>query len=276
MSEAILKALMQLFALIVDIDEVHELSDRERAIIRSFLTRQLSSELVDRYMKMFDEYLNLYHQERFAKGSLRDKKRTSLTAVRILGICEKINEELEQKQKIYVIIQLIEYIAFGIEIREKELDFLQTVASAFNIPEEEYENILNFVAYSLEEIPHKNQVLQINSEERCVYGEVHHIRNSNLSGEISFLNITSVNTYVLRYHGKEDLYLNGQHMQTGTSYTFEHGSSIRGKSIDPIYYSDVAGVFSKSAISRQLTFVARNVEFRFRNSDNGIQEFNLQ
>ena len=69
----------------------------------------------------------------------------ALTAVRILGICEKINEELEQKQKIYVIIQLIEYIAYGIEIREKELDFLQTVASAFNIPEDEYQNILNFV-----------------------------------------------------------------------------------------------------------------------------------
>ena len=276
MSEAILKALMQLFALIVDIDEVYDISERERTIIRSFLNRQLSSELVDRYLKVFDDYLNLYHQERIARGSLRDKKRTALTAVRILGICEKINEELEQKQKIYVIIQLIEYIAYGIEIREKELDFLQTVASAFNIPDEEYENILSFVAYSLEEIPFKNHVLQINNEAEPSFKEVQHIKNNNLTGEISFLNIGSVNTYVLRYHGKEDLYLNGQHMQTGTTYTFESGSSIRGQSIDPIYYSDVAGIFSKSAISSRLTFVARNVEFRFRNSENGIQEFNLQ
>ena len=276
MSEAILKALMQLFALIVDIDEVYDISERERTIIRSFLNRQLSSELVDRYLKVFDDYLNLYHQERIARGSLRDKKRTALTAVRILGICEKINEELEQKQKIYVIIQLIEYIAYGIEIREKELDFLQTVASAFNVPDEEYENILSFVAYSLEEIPFKNHVLQINNEAEPSFKEVQHIKNNNLTGEISFLNIGSVNTYVLRYHGKEDLYLNGQHMQTGTTYTFESGSSIRGQSIDPIYYSDVAGIFSKSAISSRLTFVARNVEFRFRNSENGIQEFNLQ
>jgi len=57
MSEAILKALMQLFALIVDIDEVQEISDRERDIIRAFLTRQLSSELVDKYMIVFDEFL---------------------------------------------------------------------------------------------------------------------------------------------------------------------------------------------------------------------------
>ena len=276
MSEAILKALMQLFALILDIDEVHEISEREQAIIRSFLTRQLSSELVDRYMKVFDEYLMLYHQDRIAKGSLREKKRTSLTAVRILGICQKINEELEQRQKIYVIIQLVEYIAYGIEIREKELDFLNTVSSAFNIPEEEYENILRFVAYSLEEIPLKGNVLLISSDEKAAFKEVHHITDSNLSGEVHFLNIPSVNTFVLRYHGKEDLFLNGQHLQTGTTYTFEHGSSIRGQSIDPIYYSDVAGVFSKSSIATRLTLVARDVEFRFRNSDNGLQEFNLQ
>ena len=37
MSEAILKALMQLFALIVDIDEIQEISEKERAIIRAFL-----------------------------------------------------------------------------------------------------------------------------------------------------------------------------------------------------------------------------------------------
>jgi len=276
MSEAILKALMQLFALIIDIDEVQEISDRERAIIRSFLTRQLSSELVDRYLGVFDEYLTLYHQERIDKGSLRDKKRTSLTAVRILGICEKINEELEQRQKVYVIIQLIEYIAFGIEIRDKELDFLQTVASAFNLPEEEYENLLRFIAFAREDIPGKDKVLLINNEEKPRFREVHHIRDNHLEGEITFLFIESVDTYILRYHGTDDLYLNGQHLQAGTTMTFEHGSSIRGSSIEPIYYSDVAGVFSKSAIRTPLTFVARDVEFRFRNSDNGLQPFNLE
>jgi len=275
MSEAILKALMQLFALIIDIDEAKEISEEEKAIIRAFLSRQLSSELVEKYMKVFDEYLHLYHGDLITRGSLKDKKRTALTAVRILGICEKINEELEQKQKIYVVIQLIEYIAYGIEIQEKELDFLETVASAFNIPDEEYQNILRFTAFSLKEIPYKERVLLINNEEKTAYQKMNHICDSRLSGEISFLSVESVHTYILRYHGTEDIYLNGQHLQAGTSYIFEYGSSIRGQSIDPIYHSDVAGVFSKSFIETRLTFVAREVEFRFKNSDNGIQEFNL-
>ncbi|MCK5135988.1 MAG: ATP-binding cassette domain-containing protein [Bacteroidales bacterium] len=275
MSEPILKALMQLFALIVDVDESKEISDRGKTIVRSFLARQLNNELVERYMKVFEEYLSLYHQDDITRGSIRDRKRTSLTAVRILGICEKINEELEQKQKIYVIIQLIEYIAYGIEIREKELDFLQTVASSFNIQEEEYQNILGFVAYSLKDTPHKKNVLLINNEDQSGSQDVKHIFDRNLLGEISFLNIVSVNTYILRYHGKDDLFLNGQHIHSGLTYTFEHGSSIRGQSIDPIYYTDVTETFSKSSSASNLSFVAQNVEFKFKNSENGLQEFNF-
>jgi len=275
MSEAILRALMQLFALIVDIDEAQEISEKEKSIVRAFLARQLSSELVDKYMEVFDEFLQLYHADRIDKGSVRDRKRTSLTAVRILGICEKINEELEQRQKFYVIIQLIEYIAYGIEIQDKELEFLETVAAAFNMDDEEYRNILNFVAFSREDIPSKDKVLLINNEDQAAFQDIRHIKNAKLQGEVSFLHIESVNTYVLRYHGNEDLFLNGQLLHAGLTTTFDHGSAIRGSSIDPIYYSDVAGVFSTHAIATPLSFVAREVEFRFRNSDNGIHAFNF-
>jgi ABC-type multidrug transport system ATPase subunit len=266
---------MQLFALIVDIDAIQEISEKEKAIIRSFLSRQLSSELVEKYMDIFDEYLHLYHQDHIEKGSKKGKKRTALTAVRILSICETINEELEQRQKVYVVFQMIEYIAYGIEIRETELDFLQTVASAFNIDEDEYQDILNFIISSLNEIPRKEYVLLINSDEKTSLKGVHHIYSPKLQGEISFLNIPSVNTYVLRYHGKEDLFLNGQLIHSGLTYAFEHGSSIRGQNIDSIYYTDVAGIFSTSSISTKLSFLARDVEFRFKNSENGIHGFNL-
>lgn len=276
MSEAILKAMMQLFALIVDIDEIQEISEKERSIIRAFLSRQLNSELTEKYMAIFENYLHHYHQDSIDKKSIRRKKRTSLTAVRILSICEQINEELEQKQKIYVIIQLVEYIAYGIEIRETELEFLQTVATAFNMDDEEYQQILNFVIYSLKDIPEKEAVLLINSEHEAVIKGVHHIHNHYLEGIISFLNIKSVNTYVLRYQGKEDLFLNGQRILSGITYTFDHGASIRGQKIDTIYYTDVAGVFSVSSFSSRISFIARDVEFRFKNSENGIHGFNLQ
>jgi ABC-type multidrug transport system ATPase subunit len=275
MSEAILKAMMQLFALIVDIDEVQEISEKERAIIRTFLARQLNTELTAKYMAIFENYLQHYHHEAIDKQSVKRQKRRSLTAVRILSICEQINEELEQRQKIYVIMQLVEYIAYGIEIRETELEFLATVATAFNLDEEEYQQILHFIIYPLKKMPVKEHVLLISNGHEAGVKGVHHIHNHNLEGLVYFLNITSLNIYILRYQGKEDLFLNGQLIQAGMTYTFDHGSSIRGQKIDPIYYTDVAGVFSGSSFSSRITFVAREVEFRFKNSDNGIHGFNL-
>jgi ABC-type multidrug transport system fused ATPase/permease subunit len=248
---------------------------KSREIIHSFLSRQLNSELTEKYMGIFENYLLHYHQHSLDRESVKQKKRTSLTAVRILAICEQINEELEQKQKIYVIMQMVEYISYGIEVRDTELEFLQTVASAFNLDEEEYQDILNFVFSSLKKIPRKELVLVINNAMESKIKGMHHIHNHHMEGEITVLNIPSVNTYVLRYRGNEDLYLNGQIILPGMTYTFDHGSSIRGQNIDPIYYTDVSGIFSTATITTKISFVAREVEFHFKNSKNGIQHFNL-
>src|SRR5512140_1833619 len=104
MSEAILKALMQLFALISDIHDDTVITAREKNIVRIFLVRHLNNELVGKYMAIFEEYLGLFNSERIVKGSIRDRKRISLNAMRILAICEKINSELQQRQKIYVLV----------------------------------------------------------------------------------------------------------------------------------------------------------------------------
>lgn len=275
MSEPILKALMQLFALIIDLYEDKEISARKKNIIRSFLSRQLNNELVERYLKIFDEYLDLYHRDDITKDSIKDRKRTSLTAMRILGICEKINEELQQKQKIYVIIQLIEFISFEEDISERELDFLMSVASAFNIMETEYQNIRSFILESVNDISEKSRVLIIDNKKKCKYQNVKHIYNENLSGEIFLLNIVSTNTYILRYLGDDDLYLNGQNIISGRIYIFDHGSSIRSSSINTVYYTDVAGIFSEARFEDKISITANDVVFRFKNSENGIQKFNL-
>ena len=94
MSENILNALVKLFALIADIHDETVITGREKEIVRSFLARHLNNELVNRYMKIYEGNLGLYTSENISKGSLRDRKRTSLNAMRILAICEKINEEL--------------------------------------------------------------------------------------------------------------------------------------------------------------------------------------
>ncbi|MDO9581198.1 MAG: ATP-binding cassette domain-containing protein [Bacteroidales bacterium] len=275
MSEPILKALMQLFVLISDVHSNREISSREKDIVRLFLSRQLNSELVRRYMDMFDEYMLLYCSDNIIKGSIKARKRTSLTAMRILAICEKINEELHQKQKLYVIVQLIDYILFGAEITENELDFLETVSDAFNIPQQEYMNIKSFILSSVNDIPEKKRVMIIDNAIDPDIEGVKHLYKENLKGRIFLLYILSANTYILRYSGKEDLFLNGQNIFPEQTYIFDHGSTIRSSGINTLYYYDINAVFTQETFKLKISLDATDLCLRFKDSENGIHNLNF-
>ena len=275
MSDPILKALMQLFALISDIHDDTVITNRERDVVRLLLTRHLNAESVSRYMKMFEEYLELYNAQRIEKGSIKDRKRTSLNAVRILAICDQINEELQQSQKVYVLVKLLDYISLGEEITENELDFLQTVANSFYISDYDYQNIKSFITRTFDSVPDKKRILIIDSNKTSQDSVIKHICNDNLKGIICFLQVPSTNTYYVRYVGNEDLYLNGRNISSGETYSFDHGSSIRGSGIKPIYYTEVISIISEESFKTKISLTADNVSFRFRKSENGIHNLNF-
>jgi ABC-type multidrug transport system ATPase subunit len=275
MSEPILKALIRLFALISDINDDREISSRGRDVVRLFLSKHLNSEQVLTYMEMFDEYLQIYHPDVISKGSIKDRKRTSLTAMRILAICEKINEELQQKQKIYVLVQLMDFISFSAEITDKELEFLETVATAFNIDTTEYEDILAFILDPHGKSLRQDRLLIIDSDNKPGPKGIKHIYNENLKGRLLFLNVTSTNTILMRYEGRENLFLNGQNIFPGQTYVFDHGSSVRGSTTNAIYYNDVDDLFTGEAFKLKVSLDAKDISLRFKDSENGIQRLTI-
>ena len=115
MSEPVLRALMQLFALISDIGNINEISPREKNVVRSFLERHLNNELTEIYLRIFDEYLELFIIREAITERTADYDVADLKTMRIKRICEEINSELRQKQKIYIVIQLIDFISYGNE-----------------------------------------------------------------------------------------------------------------------------------------------------------------
>jgi ABC transport system ATP-binding/permease protein len=275
MSEPILRALMQLFALIGDIHDDTVITTSEKDIVRMFLSRHLNNELVTKYMTMFEEYLANFNSERIIKGSIKDIKSTSLNAMRILAICEQINAELRQKQKVYVLVQLVDFISLGSEITENEMDFLNTVAKAFNIPENEFLNIKSFIMNPPNQYHDISRILIIDNNEVPVDEEIKHILNPNLKGKIIFLHIPSTKTYIMRYSGNEDLYMNGQNIIAGQTYIFEIGSSVRGAGINTIYFTEIAGIISEEWFDNKVFLDATDVTYQFRNSDNGIHNLDF-
>lgn len=274
MSEAILKALMQLFALISDIHDDTVITAREKNIVRIFLVRHLNNELVSKYMQLFEDYLSIFNSERIVKGSLQDRKRISLNAMKILSICETINAELEQRQKVYVMVRLTDYVFSGSEISETELDFLQTVSSAFNIPDKEFSDIREFIFSDDPAKGVSSNILVVSNKAEQNQG-IKLMFDENLKGAISFLHVPGTNTYLMRYTGTGVLYLNGQNILEGETYFFDTGSSIRGSGIKAIYYSEIVRVITSTVDTKGASLDAENVAYRFRKSSNGIHNLNF-
>jgi ABC-type multidrug transport system ATPase subunit len=269
MSERILKALMQLFAIIAKVDGV---TNTGRDIVQSFLKQQLNQELVDEYLRLFDQFLEGYHN---LSDSTKKKKRTSVNSVKVLKICTEINQELAQKQKVVVVIRLIEFINSSGEISEQELEFVQTVASTFNISDEEFNMYMNFINAQESDIPDSGSILVLNSKTEGYKTRAKHMYNEALSGEIRVLSINSVNMYVLRYFGKSELNLNGLPLSNDKIAILNPGASIRSSKVNPIYYSDIIGRFLSDTTQSKIVFQAKDVEFRFKSGKLGMIDFNM-
>jgi ABC transport system ATP-binding/permease protein len=149
------------------------------------------------------------------------------------------------------------------------------VASSFNMSDHEFLNIMNFIMGRAGDIIEKSRVLIIDNNNTDISDELRHLFCENLKGRLIFLNISSTNSFILRYSGNEDLYLNGQSVLPEQTYIFDNGSSIRGQGIKTVYYSEVAGIISESLFGFKIRLDANNVCFNFRNSNNGIHDLNF-
>ncbi|HBS87700.1 MAG: hypothetical protein A2W91_15665 [Bacteroidetes bacterium GWF2_38_335] len=264
MSESILKALMRLFAIIASDQE--EGSGRE--VVASYLKQQLNQELVDEFLALYDQYCEEH-------SSKKGKKKLSSNSVKVLAICERVNEELRQEQKVLVLLQLFEFINFNGQVSENEMEFVKTVAEVFNISKEEYEDCKGLIMHKAEDMPDKSNMLIISNDKNYSHPEFKHLYNENLNGYIVMLFIKSTNMYAFGYLGEDTLYLNGHVINPKRVYILVKGSSIRNPRISPIYYSDIVGKYLAAETGSKVVFAAKDVEFRFKNSTNGIHNFNF-
>lgn len=270
MSERILKALMKLFAIVVGGEREEQSNGGAREIVKQFLTYMLSKGLVDEYLVIFDEF----HAKHYG-GSGSKKKRTSVNSVKVLRICAQINEELTQRQKVIVLIWLLEYIYLDREPNEQELDFVNTVADSFNLSQEEYKEIRAFVSASDSSELETPNLCTISATIGGNRIGVKQIQREGLHGHIAILSIKSINEYVFRYFGSESISLNGQVVSPGRSSILSQGSTIRSSKIRPIYYSDIVGVFLDELNTTKIDFIAKDISYKFPNGNIGLHNLDI-
>ncbi|QKG78965.1 ATP-binding cassette domain-containing protein [Tenuifilum thalassicum] len=275
MSEEILKALMQLFAIIAKQDEGVELKERDYVV--NFLTQQLNDEAVKEYINLFDQHAGLLDKTEGSDNGEQKKKRklTSVKdSVRILGICKKINKTLTQKQKIVVLVRLYELINADRKFSEQRMAIINTVAEVFKLTKDEISDIENFVIKNQPEELDIPSILTIH-DKPFTGKNCKHIAAEALDGFIYILQIKSEDLYFLRYTGNEDVYLNGLPIHNRRIYLFASGSSLKLPKGKPVYYTDVVAHFLADSTSIRISYKVENVGYKFKTGDIGLRNISF-
>lgn len=268
MSEEILKALMQLFAII---SRPESDAAERRHVVESFLSRQLNQELVALYLDVFDEYFRQVMEE---DAQVTKKERLlSRRSVRVLKICTVINEELTQAQKIVVLFQLLEFIKSETnKVTDQEMEFISTAADTFHVPQEDFHLTRDFVLSDGKQKDQGEYLVVDGNKEKPKGRKIKHIYRENLVGQIRFVHIHSENLYFVKYVGLAELYMNGQLLAPYKTYPLTSGSSLRNQQIAPVYYSDVVSLFVSDLIKSRIAFEANHITYQFKNGAIGLHD----
>ncbi len=272
MSEKILQALMQLFAIGAALER---LTLQSRSVVESFLRQQVSLQRIEEYLKLFDQFMEKY------SGSGEDitlvRKKIAFSSVRALRICTEINKELNTRQKYIVFLRLAEFMQSSeIEITEPEKDFLETVANAFNINPEEYAlcQLLASPKSTLKDFDSPN-VLIVAARENIDLRSAHQLLHDDLDGVMIFLHLKEARIFFLSYRGQDSFTANGQPVDSLRATVITQGAVMRCSRLKPIYYRDIIRPFLSANESDTFSFAAKNIDFSFSNGKKGLHNINF-
>jgi ABC transport system ATP-binding/permease protein len=273
MSEEILKALTQLFAIIGKQDG--GVTENERTFVIRFFQQELDQDSVKEYIELYDDFSGYRLQQ--IEGIDKSKQTSVKDSVKTLGICRKINKTLTQKQKVIVLIKLLEMVALEEDFTAQPMEIINTVANVFNIGDEEYKLIHAFViAGAISEL-NLSDVLIVNSGDGTEGGEA--LKNkhthAHIEGHLVFIRVRSVDLYFARYLGEASNILNSFTMQPNRVYLFSHGSTIKTPSGIALYYGDLVSNFNEELKTARLSFHANVEEYKFANGAVGLRNVGI-
>ena len=265
---------MQLFAIIA---KPQSNDSERRGVVEAFLKRLLNLELVQKYLSIYDKE---YDEARKKLEKSSAERREGAIAIRIRKLCKEINEQgqLDQEQRIVVVIQVLEFCkSGGQDVSQLELGFINALAEGLNITTEEYDIIERFVLNPFTDIPATPDLLIINGIKDFGHKEAKHVFKDLLKGNIWILFVPSVKMYFLRFTGSGELSLNGQLLHEDKIYPFSQGSSVKAYKISPIYYWDVTMQFLKEEFkASRVVYEVNNIEYRFKSGKVGIHHMSFK
>ncbi len=261
MSEEILKAIIQLLAIVAKEDQV---TLDEKASIKNFLLESLSKDDADRYFEFFESLIVDNQVD-------SDKDKEELDRV-----CNHINSGQTNQQKIVVILKLMELIAADGKITKRESELLYYISDQLKINRNLTDLVKAFVIFQERSKIVSSNILIADNGSNEIPEKCKHLKVNTLEGFIFILRVPDLEVYFAKYVGSEINTINHAPMRNNHVYVFPVGSVIKTDSAEPIFYSDVLSKFRQEETDSHLTFVAENLSFQFSNGNIGLRDINIQ
>ena len=252
MSEEILRAMMELFALIVKQDG--GMLPGERDFVSAFLTKQLSHQSADEFMNLFLENAGPLQPEKSKRGG--SESASVKDSIRIFNNCKKINKTLTQEQRVIVLMRCFELIDSDKQYTPQRMNIINTIAEVFKISQEEFSSIMLFVR--------EEQKDNFTASSMIVITTGNPSGSDQTAGHFMvFLKVASVNLYFIRCFSTVPAFLNGLPMIWRKVYTLAPGSTVQSPPAPTIYYSDIISRFASGPDMHRISFVAENLSYSF-------------
>ncbi|MEQ9402257.1 MAG: ATP-binding cassette domain-containing protein [Cyclobacteriaceae bacterium] len=260
MSEKLLKAIIKLLVIVAKEEGV--VDETEKQSVREFLLENVSREDYTSYLKILDTYINEVSTGSDDKSQIRE-------------LSNDINRELTQPQKLVIMLRSMELIMADEKITEREKELLYFIGECFFFQKEIVDEIKKFVITTeIEEFSPEYCIL-VEGEDSGKNSELKRITLKGFRGYIVFFRIPGIELYSFKHSGSDLLTLNGLLVSPKRIKTFPNGSSLKGKRTDRLYFSDVLTSYREEVTETKISFVAKNIHYKFRNGKTGLENINI-
>ena len=273
MSEQLLKAIIQLFAIVAKEGSV---TYNERQTIKEFLDRQLNRSGVADFMELFDKLVLEKESQRIQIENTDDETVDFVEDwAKIIQITKQLNQEITKQQKVVLVLKMVELITADKIISERESNLLYYISKALKLKKKTVKSITDFVDFSTNNPVVSANLLSIDDGSLEMPQEIERMVATGLPGQLIILRVPSVESYFIKYLGKSTVYLNGVPLKNNKGVVFSTGSTIRAYRTEPIYYSDVVGKFLIDKDQQKIVFKAERVFYNFPDGALGLRDISV-
>ena len=258
MNSRLLRSILQLYALLAGKDGLLE---AEKSRIAQFLGNHLSGKDIEKALSQLEEYVQELTSLEGSQEAL-DKF--------LSNICRSINQEFLLWQKYYLFLELFELSGIDGMVSEEEHQILSQIPAKLFLAAEDVVELEKFASGYVETDFEGSHFLKLGQGIKSQPESI-----PDLEGLVVVLKLPSIENYFVRVLGHEETYLNGQLMIPGMSRIWAPGTTLRQTRKDPVYFNTIQEKFSAPINRVQISFEARDIEFRFRDGRVGLQKTSL-